>query len=351
MAGGRGERFWPKSRISMPKQFLSLTDDERTMLQHTVERMLPVVEIGDIYIVTNTEYINLVAEQLPELPKENILAEPYGRNTAPCIALASAVISAKYKDAVMFVMPSDHIIKNIELFADTLLEAAEISEKDENLITIGITPSYAETGYGYIQFTRDKSARFNNSYKVLKFVEKPDAYKAAVYIKDGRYLWNSGMFVWKLSTILKSFKNHLPNLFVSIQAIRAAVGTDNFQNVICSEYEHIKPESIDYGIMEKADNIYTIPGSFGWDDVGGWLALERINQTDERGNFLLGNIIEEDTENSIVISKDKLVATVGVNNMVIVVTDDAVLVCNKDNTQDVKKIVAKLKEKNLTQYL
>ena len=351
MAGGRGERFWPKSRISMPKQFLSLTDDEKTMLQHAVERMLPVVEIGDIYIVTNTEYINLVAEQLPELPKENILAEPYGRNTAPCIALASAVISAKYKDAVMFVMPSDHIIKNIELFADTLLEAAEISEKDENLITIGITPSYAETGYGYIQFTRDKSARFNNSYKVLKFVEKPDAYKAAVYIKDGRYLWNSGMFVWKLSTILNSFRNHLPDLITSIQTIRAAVGTDNFQNVICSEYEHIKPESIDYGIMEKADNIYTIPGSFGWDDVGGWLALERINQTDERGNFLLGNIIEEDTENSIVISKDKLVATVGVNNMVIVVTDDAVLVCNKDNTQDVKKIVAKLKEKNLTQYL
>jgi len=351
MAGGHGERFWPKSRESMPKQFLSLSCDGKTMLQLTVERILPVVDMEDIYIVTSKDYIDLVSEQLPQIPKQNILAEPMRKNTAPCIAFASAAISAKYSDAVVFVIPSDHIIKNKALFVDTLREASEISEIGENIVTIGITPSYAETGYGYIKFIRDKLLNRGNYYKVLKFVEKPNAYRANQYLKDGTYLWNSGMFVWKLSTILKRFSEILPDMFSSIQVIKQSVGTADYQNIVNEEYEKIESISIDYGIMEKASNIYIIPGSFGWDDVGSWLALERINKTDEQGNFLLGDIIDEKTANSIVISNGRLIACVGVDNLIIVDSGDVVLVCNKDNTQDIKKVIEKLKVKNLTQYL
>lgn len=351
MAGGYGERFWPKSRKNMPKQFLSLTGDGKTMIQLSVDRILPIVDIQDVFVVTNIDYVDIVASQLPNLPRQNILAEPQGRNTAPCIAFASAVIAAKYDDAVCFVLASDHIIKNKKLFTDTLNVAAAIAEAEDNIVTMGITPNYPETGYGYIEFSTDEALKYSNSYKVVKFVEKPDASKAAQYVEDGRYLWNSGMFVWRLQTILKSYQSAMPELYNSLLNIKNAVGTPDFSGVVQLEFARTKAESIDYGIMEKVDNLYTMPGSFGWDDVGGWLALERINKTDENGNYLQGNIINLDTENSIIISSDKLVATVGINNLVVVVEGDAILVCNKDSTQSIKKVVKKLKDQKLSDYL
>lgn len=340
MAGGKGERFWPKSRISRPKQFLSLTSDGETMIQKTVKRLLPVVDMEDIFIVTNSAYTTLVTEQLPEIPAENILAEPCARNTAPCIAFAAAVINRKYDDAVMLVLPSDHLISNEILYADTLKKAVSVAEKDNNLVTIGITPNYPETGYGYINFGEEK----DGAYSVERFVEKPDLPTAEKYLESGRYLWNSGMFIWKLSSIMNNIHKFMPDIYDGAMKIGESFGTDNFNEVFESEFTSFRSESIDFGIMEKADNIYTIPGNFGWDDVGSWLAIERINDTDGDSNYIDGNVIAEDTRHVTICGGKRLIAAVGIEDIIIVDTDDAVLVCSKNSTQDVKKIIARLKE-------
>ncbi|MCM1132399.1 MAG: sugar phosphate nucleotidyltransferase [Ruminococcus flavefaciens] len=340
MAGGKGERFWPKSRTSRPKQFLSLTADGETMIQKTVKRLLPVVDMEDIYIVTNSAYTSLVREQLPEIPKENILAEPYARNTAPCIAFAGAVINRRYDDAVMLVLPSDHLIANEKLYTDTLKKAVEVAEQGENLVTIGITPTYAETGYGYINFGDEK----NGAYNVERFVEKPDLPTAEKYLESGKYLWNSGMFIWKLSSIMGNIRRFMPDIYDGALKIGESFGTDSFGEVLEREFGAFRSESVDFGIMEKAENIYTLPGSFGWDDVGSWLAVERINTTDGNGNYTEGSVITEDTSHTTICGGKRLVASIGLKDMIIVDTDDVLLVCSKNNTQDVKKIIARLKE-------
>ena len=340
MAGGKGERFWPKSRISRPKQFLSLTSDGETMIQKTVKRLLPVVDMEDIFIVTNSAYTTLVTEQLPEIPAENILAEPCARNTAPCIAFAAAVINRKYDDAVMLVLPSDHLISNEILYANTLKKAVSVAEKDNNLVTIGITPNYPETGYGYINFGEEK----DEAYSVERFVEKPDLPTAEKYLESGRYLWNSGMFIWKLSSIMNNIHKFMPDIYDGAMKIGESFGTDNFNEVLEREFTSFRSESIDFGIMEKADNIYTIPGNFGWDDVGSWLAVERINDTDGDSNYIDGNVIAEDTRHVTICGGKRLIAAVGIEDIIIVDTDDALLVCSKNSTQDVKKIIARLKE-------
>ncbi len=340
MAGGKGERFWPKSRTSRPKQFLSLTSDGETMIQKTVKRLLPVVDMEDIFIVTNSAYTSLVTEQLPEIPTENILAEPCARNTAPCIAFAAAVINRKYNDAVMLVLPSDHLISNEILYADTLKKAVSVAEKDKNLVTIGITPNYPETGYGYINFGEEK----DGAYSVERFVEKPDLPTAEKYLESGRYLWNSGMFIWKLSSIMNNIHKFMPDIYDGAMKIGESFGTGNFNEVLEREFTSFRSESIDFGIMEKADNIYTIPGNFGWDDVGSWLAVERINDTDGDSNYIDGNVIAEATRHVTICGGKRLIAAVGIEDIIIVDTEDAVLVCSKNSTQDVKKIIARLKE-------
>ena len=342
MAGGKGERFWPKSRNDKPKQFLSLTQDKETMIQKTVKRLLPIVEKEDIYIVTNASYMHLVKEQLPDIPKENILSEPFARNTAPCIAYAAAVINKKYDDAVMLVLPSDHLIKYEDIYISTLKKAVKAAKDNKNLITIGITPSYPETGYGYINFGEEKG----DVFEVKKFVEKPDLKTAKSYLSSGKYLWNSGMFVWKISSIMKNFQEFMPETYNGALRIGESFGTENFQSVLENEFQNFRSESIDFGIMEKADDIYTIPGSFGWDDVGSWLAIERINETDEFKNFTEGDVLMYDTKRTTVCGGKRLIATEGARDIIIVDTDDVLLVCSKNETQDVKQIIAQLKEKN-----
>lgn len=352
MAGGKGERFWPKSRKSLPKQFLSLTDDGKTMIQLTIERLKKIVDIDDVYIVTNKDYRDLVIEQINGIPEENILLEPMAKNTAPCIGLAAMHIKKKYKDAVMVVLPSDHLIKYNEIYIDTLKEAIEVSEEDKNLITIGITPSYPETGYGYINFGRDENdIERNNVYRVKRFVEKPNLDTAKEYLASGRYLWNSGMFVWKSSTILENFQKLMPNMYEGLNKIYETIGSDEEESILQREFTKFKGESIDYGIMERAGNIYTIPGSFGWDDVGSWLSLERINRTNDDGNVIKGNVITINSKNSIIQAQDKLIATIGIDDLVIVDTDDALLISNKSNTQEVKKVIENLKICNRYEYL
>ena len=340
MAGGRGERFWPKSRNSCPKQFLSLTSDGETMIRKTVNRLRPMVEAEDIFIVTNAAYKDLVKEQLPEVPEDNILAEPCARNTAPCIAFAAAVIGRKYDDAVMLVLPSDHLIGYEDIYVSTLKKAVAVAEEGKNLVTIGITPTYPETGYGYINFGKEAGS----AYEVERFVEKPDLPTAKKYLASGKYLWNSGMFVWKISSIMTDLKEFMPDIYEGALRIGEAFGTEKFTETLVKEFTAFTSESIDFGIMEKASNIYTIPGSFGWDDVGSWLAVERINETDDDKNYVEGDVITVDSKRTTICGGKRLVAAIGTRDIIIVDTDDVLLVCSKNNTQDVKKVIAQLKE-------
>ena len=349
MAGGRGERFWPRSRQSMPKQFLSLTGDGKTMIQLTVERILPLVEMEDIYIATNRSYRQLVREQLPGLPEENILCEPAAKNTAPCIGLGAAHIAKKHGDAVMFVLPSDHLITYPQIFRRTLTEASAVAEAGENLVTLGITPTYPETGYGYIKFHPDEME--GPAYRVERFVEKPDLETAKGYLASQQYLWNSGMFIWRVSTILKNFATYMPETYAGLLKIREAIGTARAEEVLDREFHAFQSVSIDYGIMEKAKSIYILTGSFGWDDVGSWLAVGRFRERNEFGNVIDGNVVTIDTKNTIIQGDAKLIAAVGMEDAIIIDTPDALLVCGKNSAGDIKKVIENLKICNRTEYL
>ncbi len=349
MAGGRGERFWPKSRRDFPKQFLSLTDDGKTMIQLTVERIRPLVELEDIYISTNQDYKRLVLEQLPGIPEENILCEPVGRNTAPCIGLGAVHISKKYDDAIMMVLPSDHLIKYNKMFLNTLKSGCEIAEKGENLVTIGITPDYPETGYGYIKFNPDETD--GHAYAVERFVEKPSLEVAKEYLATEEYLWNSGMFMWKVSTILSNIRQFLPETYEGLMSIRESIGTEQQDAVLEKIFAGFESVSIDYGIMEKAGHIYILPGTFGWDDVGSWLAVGRIKKSNENGNVVDGNIITINSKNNIIQGGGKLIATIGIEDLIIVDTDDATLICDKGSAADIKKVLENLKICNRDEYI
>ncbi len=347
MAGGKGERFWPKSRENHPKQFLSLTHDGETMIQKTVKRIGSLVEQKDIFIVTNECYKKIVMEQLPDVPEENILSEPYRKNTAPCIAFATEIIRKKYDDAVMMVLPADHLIKDESAYTRTLCSAIATATEKNNLVTIGITPTYPETGYGYINL----GEKSGDAYKVNRFVEKPDLCTAEKYLSSGDYLWNSGMFIWKASSIEERFKKYMPDVYEGAKKIGNAFGTENFEQILKTEYNKFVSESIDFGIMEKASDIYIVAGNFGWDDVGNWLAVERINQTDEHQNYTEGDVVSENCNNITVCGGKRLIATIGIKDVIIVDTDDAVLVCSKNNTQDIKKIIEHLKENSRTELI
>ncbi len=349
MAGGKGERFWPRSRVSMPKQFLSLTGDGRTMIQLTVERILPLVEMEDIYIATNEAYRELVRQQLPKVPEHNILCEPAGRNTAPCIGLAAVHMAARNEDAVMIVLPSDHLVKDNDAFLETFKEACEIAEHENSLVTVGITPNYPETGYGYIKYNRDK--KFKSGYEVERFVEKPELEKAKAYLAEGSYLWNSGMFVWKVSTILKCFREFMPSTCEGLIKIKAAIGTKQEDEVLKREFLQLESQSVDYGIMEKAGNIYILPGNFGWDDVGSWLAVGRIRENDGDGNVIQGNVVAVGTKNCVIEGAQKLIAAVGLEDIIIVDTKDATLIAAKESAGEIKQVLARLRETDRTQYL
>ena len=349
MAGGRGERFWPKSRQNLPKQFLSLTNDSRTMIQLTVDRIKPLVAIEDVYVATNKKYKALVKEQLPGIPEENILCEPIGRNTAPCIGMGAAHVAKKNGDALMMVLASDSLIKNDALFVDTLKQALDIAQKEKNIVTMGITPNYPETGYGYIKF--DAQKKDGEAFKVERFVEKPNLEKAKEYLADGSYLWNSGMFVWKASTVLSSIKEFMPDLSAGLEKIQAAVGTADYDKVLESVFPTLPSESIDYGVMEKAKDIYTLPGDFGWDDVGSWLAVGRIKALDQTNSAVEGNVVAVNCSDNVIQGGKKLIAAVGLKDMIVVDTDDAILICAKESAGDIKKVLAALREKGMEDRL
>ena len=349
MAGGRGERFWPKSRIDMPKQFLTLNETDESMLQLTVSRILPLVEMEDIYIATSEKYREIVKQQLPELPDGNILCEPVSRNTAACIGLGAVHIAKKYGDAVMYVLPSDHLIKNTMLFRRTLNEAACIAEEGPRLVTLGITPDYPETGYGYIKI--DPAVSAGRAFGVECFVEKPDRATAKRYVMSEQYLWNSGMFIWKVSTILENIERYLPDTYSGLMRIGEAIGTDSEESVLEKEFTGFPSVSVDYGIMEKAETIFVCACSFGWDDVGSWLAMERIQPINEFGNVIKGAAVTVDTKNTIIQGDKRLIATVGIEDLIIVDTEDALLVCDKNSAGEIKSVTEKLRLCGKTEFL
>ncbi|TLS52175.1 mannose-1-phosphate guanylyltransferase [Paenibacillus antri] len=351
MAGGKGERFWPKSRTNLPKQFLNISGS-KSMIQQTVQRLEHIININQIFVVTNELYAELIHAQIPNLPIDNIIIEPVGRNTAPCVGVASILIEERFPDSTMVVLPSDHIIKDEKEFVHVLKAAIQISAEGNNLVTLGISPTYPETGYGYIESGEDvRKVKDASVYKVNRFVEKPNYELAEEYVASGRFYWNSGIFIWKTSVIRQYIKELMPEMDDVLETMRAAFKTEVQAEVIRNEFPKMPDQSIDYGIMEKANDIYVIPCIFGWDDVGSWTALERIDELDENGNVIRGNILNLDTKRSIIESNGKLIATLGVEDLIIVDTEDVTLICAKDKAQEVKKLLKELRLQKLEQYL
>lgn len=342
MAGGKGERFWPKSRANRPKQFIDVSGCGRTMIQLTVDRILPMVAVEDIYIATNESYKALVKEQLPDIPEENILCEPARRNTAPCIGLGAVYMLKKNEDVVMMVLASDHLIKYEDIFREAMKEAVAIAEEDRNIVTVGITPDCPETGYGYI---KKGNGRFKgNASAVERFVEKPDRDTAMEYLRSGDYFWNSGIFVWKASTVMASMKAYMPDIYKRLVKISDKIGTADEKAVLSEEFTAMRSESVDYGIMEKASHIYVLPGQFGWDDVGSWLAVGRIKGTDGDGNMVTGRVVMVNSKDCTIEAQNKLIATVGLEGIIIVDTEDVTLIADKNHTGEIKQVLEKLYE-------
>ncbi len=348
MAGGGGTRFWPLSRQEEPKQLLNLSGKD-LMINETIDRIATVAKKEDIFIVTNqTQVPKMKTATAGRVQENHILSEPSARNTAACIGYAAMEIVKKYGDGVMCISPADHFIKNETEFARVLKEAVSIAENAESLITVGITPTYPATGYGYIKFDKNDDAVAKT---VIEFKEKPDLETAKEYVASGAYAWNSGMFIWKASTILNKFKELLPDVYACIERIGDAMNTPEEKQVIQEVYPTIPSISVDYGIMEKSNDVLVIPAEFGWNDVGSWENMDVIYDEDENGNIFVGNQVSVDTKNTISYSKKRLIATVGVENLIIVETDDAILVCDKSRAQDVKLIVDELKATGKKEYL
>jgi len=351
MAGGKGTRFWPLSREKRPKHLLNITG-EKTIIQYTVDRIAPLVAKEKILIVTGASHAGEIREQLPQLPAENILVEPVGRNTAPCIGLAAMHIRRKDPDAVMAVLPSDHLIADTEPFLASLMAAREMAKTRDCLVTIGIRPRWAETGYGYME--RGKVAGTigkTKVYQVRSFWEKPDQATAEGFLKDGNFFWNSGMFIWRISTLLDAIQKLLPDLYEELLTIEAAIGTEREAQVLAEVYKEIESVSIDYGVMEKAPDVVMLEGDFGWNDIGSWDALWDVLEKDAKGNVVRGKVIRSETSNCLVHSPDKMVTLVGVEGLIVVETNDSLLICRRGASQDVKKVVEHLEKKGLKEYL
>lgn len=336
MAGGKGERFWPLSTDEKPKQFLNLLGED-TMIQMTVKRLEGLIPIDRIFIVTAEKYVELIKEQLPYLPQENIIIEPVGRNTAPCIALSAHYIYKKIGDTAIAVLPSDHQICDEEKFKAVLKAASDfVYKNDDAIVTLGIKPDRPETGYGYIKL-KDYKAEINENkiYKVENFTEKPDKEKAQQYINEGNYLWNAGMFIWKASTIIKNTIKYLPKTFEVLSEISCLSG-DEYNKKLKEKYPEVENISVDYGIMEKSDRIYIIPCEFGWDDVGSWNSLERYREKDSLGNVIHPMCIPYKSKGNIVISNKKVVLN-GIENIIVVETDEYIMISSKDKAQEIRE--------------
>lgn len=347
MAGGSGTRFWPKSTKKLPKQFLSLFGDG-TMIQNTARRIEPLIPQERILVVTNDDYVDIVKEQLPSVPDENIVGEPVAKNTAPCVAIAAQMLAKKDPEAVMVVLPADHHIEEPEAFNDYLTASIEKAKVGQHLVTIGINPNRPETGYGYIHGDKGKKEIFNKNaiHPVIAFKEKPDAETAQQFLESGDYYWNSGMFVWSANTILNEFRMYLPQIYELVKASESKLFGKEHDAAINEFYYGCESVSIDYGIMEHAKSVYVVPGEFGWNDVGSWTAVYELGDKDSSNNVIHAahSTFSEAEKNYIYTESDKIISVVGLDGVAVVETDDAILVCKLDKAQNVKDIVQQLKD-------
>ncbi|MFN8706943.1 MAG: mannose-1-phosphate guanylyltransferase [Planctomyces sp.] len=352
MAGGSGTRFWPQSRHQIPKQLLRLAGD-RTMIQQTVDRCRSWASPATTWIVTNHAQAVKTGEQLPEVPASHILSEPAARNTAPCIGLAAIRLLQDDPDAVMFVMPADHVIQSEEAFSQAVKAADDVVRRSpERLVLFGVTPSFPSTGYGYIERGSQLAGSGIPVYEVNAFREKPQREVAEEYLRAGRFYWNCGIFCWKAQTILDLLAELEPEIHHSLMKIQDEYRSGNADSVIASEFPKMKSISIDYAVLERHRGVSVIEAPFQWDDVGSWLAVPRLNGADAQGNTIDGRFCGIATTNCIVRTSDHhLVATLGVSDLIIVHTADATLVAHRDESEKIKEILERLKADGATAWL
>jgi mannose-1-phosphate guanylyltransferase len=349
MAGGRGSRFWPVSNKKSPKQFLKIIGDQ-SMLQITFDRVTQLVGLSNIYVVTEKGFQDKVSQQLPELATENILEEPMGKSTAAAVGFAAMTVLRKCQDATLLLLPSDHYINNLEQFLSTVVSISAYAAENDALCTIGVSPTAPETGYGYIQLNEVPKKDSDQILKVKRFVEKPDIYTAIEYLKEGRYLWNSGIFIFNSKTLLEAILCYMPGLFKGLEKLKE-LPFPYPEKELSTIYESFENVSIDYGIMEKAENVFCVPGDFGWSDTGSWTALNKFIDKDEHGNIVQGEVINIGCKDCILVGDETVAAGINLRNLIVVSSKKGVLVCHKDNSQEVKKIVSQLEKQNKTQFL
>lgn len=343
MAGGVGSRLWPRSRTQTPKQFLDLVGCE-TMLQDSYHRLLPSIPPERIMVGVGTQYLPIVRAQLPELPPENVVVEPAGRGTAPAVGLGALHIHSRDPEAVMIVVTADHHIGEASRFRRAMMAAAQIARRGY-LVTLGITPTFASTGYGYVRRGEklDTIDGFD-VYRAMRFTEKPQVPMAEAFLESGLYSWNSGMFVWRTATIRQELALHMPTLSAQLGEIERALGTPHEGEVLERVWADVGKQTIDYGIMEHAREVAVIPVQIGWNDVGSWQTLMELLAVDEQGNVLLGDHLAVDTRNTLIYSPHKVVAAIGLEDLIVVETEDALLICPRTRSQDVRTIVDALRD-------
>lgn len=354
MAGGTGTRFWPLSTKSKPKQFLDILGTGRTLLQQTFDRMTRVCPAENVFIVTNEIYRDVVSQQLPELKEHQILLEPHKKNTAPCIAYANYKIEKINPDANIIVSPSDHLIQKEDDFVRVINEGLEFTGQNDALLTLGIKPHRPETGYGYIQRNNNEEIPQNeNIFKVKTFTEKPNYELARKFFESGEYYWNSGIFIWSLKSIMKAFSKYLPEIDNLFKQGQDLYHTDKEQDFISKVYFESNSISIDYGIMEKSENVYVYTSDFGWADLGTWGSLQEFLETDEKGNSVKGeNVMLYDVEDSIIdFPGDKLVVIKGLKDYILVESDNKLIIYNKKDEQEIKQVVEEIRKTKGEDYI
>lgn len=351
LAGGRGERFWPLSRARRPKQLLALVGD-KPLLAQAVERLAGLVPPERVLVLTNADLVDASREAVPALPPENIFGEPAGRDTAPAVALAAALVKARDPNGVFAILTADHVMGDLPRFRDTLAAGMDVAESGDWLITIGIKPDEPSTGFGYIEQGDAFSAAKGISFKrVKRFVEKPDRATAEAYLASGRYAWNSGMFIWSVASIERALVKHHPELGRCVGEWAAIARQPDFTRRLKDTFEPLRKISIDYAVMEKADNILVAEGTFAWDDVGSWPALERHFPADAEGNVGIGDVSAVRSQRNIVFAQGRLTALVGVQDLIVVQAEDVTLVCHRDHAQNIKELLAQLRANGRTEVL
>ncbi len=343
MAGGGGTRLWPLSRRSLPKQALRLVG-ERTMFEHAVDRIAPIFQPDEIYVVTTADQEEPLMFQAPDLPRANFLVEPLGRGTAPAIGLGAIHMKRRDPDAVMVVLTADHFIRDVDTFRRVLRAAAQVAEEG-HLVTLGISPTFPSTGYGYIK-QGEKLGDVDGFavYRAERFTEKPSAETAFMMVESGEYTWNSGMFIWRVDRILEEFARQMPGFYNQLVQVEAVLGTPAYEQTLKRIWPQVTPQTIDYGIMEGAEDVVVIPVDIGWSDVGNWSSMRDILPADEDGNVVVGEHLGIDTRNTIVFGRGRLIATIGLEEMIVVDTEDALLICPVEREQEVREVVRRLKE-------